>query len=81
MDKKEVNNQVLTIVQSIKNDKSIQEDSHLIHEGILSSLEILNLIGELESAFSVKIPIEEILPDNFDQVSSLGSMIARLIEN
>lgn len=78
MDKRETAEQVLAAIQSVKNDKSINADSHLIFDGILSSLEIIQLICELEKRFSVKIPIEEILPDNFDQVESLGAMIERL---
>lgn len=78
MDNKTIAGQILAIVCSIKNEKSISMESHLILDGILTSLEILQLISELENQFSIKIPIEEVLPDNFDQVSALASMIERL---
>ena len=78
MDRKEINERVLTIIQDITNDKSIDENSHLIFEGILSSLQIIELISELEKDFAIKIPLTEIVPDNFDQVGSLCDMIERI---
>lgn len=81
MEKKEFDGQLLEIVQKTKNDKSINMESHLIFDGILSSLEILQLISEIENTFSISIPITDILPENFDQISALGSMIERLKGN
>ena len=70
--------QILKIVRDIKLDKTINEDAHLVFESVLNSLEILQLISAMEGEFGVKIPVEEVLPENFDTVESLAKLIEKL---
>lgn len=70
--------QIIEVIREIKHDKSINEESHLIFDGILSSLEIVQFISELEEMSEIKIPIQEVLPDNFDTVDAIAKMIERL---
>ena len=70
--------QVLGIIRDVKSDNSINEDSHLVFDGILSSLDILQLIQTLQEKFGVTVPVEEVLPDNFDTVDGIVAMIERL---
>ena len=72
--------QILSVIREIKKDKSLGEDAHLVFDGILSSREIIQLIADMEEKFGVKIPVEEVLPDNFDTVEAISSMLARLKE-
>ena len=69
---------ILAMIQKIKNDESLDENVHLVFEGILNSLEILQLISELEENYDIKIPVEEVLPDNFDKVESISKMVKKL---
>ena len=73
-----VKEQILKIVRDIKLDKTINEDAHLVFESVLNSLEILQLISAMEGEFGVKIPVEEVLPENFDTVESLAKLIEKL---
>lgn len=70
--------QIINIIKVIKNGVEIGESDHFILGGILSSLELLQLIAELEEKYSVKIPVEEVLPENFDTVEGIEAMIGRL---
>lgn len=70
--------QVLGIIRDVKSDNSINEDSHLVFDGILSSLDILQLIQTMQETFGVTVPVEEVLPDNFDSVDGIVAMIERL---
>ena len=65
-------------IQDIKKDNTIGEDAHLVFEGIISSLEMLQLIVELEWQFGVKISIDAVLPDNFDTIDAIAKLIERL---
>ncbi len=59
-------------------DFTAQED--LIGEGILDSFDIVTLITEINDAFDVSIPAEEILPENFNSAEAIYALITRLDE-
>ncbi len=50
----------------------------LAHSGILDSLGIVMLIGELSDAFDIEIPPGEIVYENFDSVDGLAKMVEKL---
>ena len=49
-----------------------------IDDGILDSLDIVTLITDINDAFDVAIPPEEILPENFNSAKALWELIERL---
>ena len=52
----------------------------LIGDGVLDSLDIVTLITEINSAYDVSIPAEEILPENFRSAKAIYDLITRLDE-
>ena len=52
----------------------------LIDDGLLSSLDIIQLIGALNDEFDISIPATEIIPDNFTSVDAMAAMVKRLAE-
>ncbi|MGN0758767.1 MAG: acyl carrier protein, partial [Candidatus Ventricola sp.] len=50
----------------------------LIDDGLLSSLDIIQLIGALNDEFDISIPATEIIPDNFNSVDAMAAMVKRL---
>ena len=68
----------------------IREDIHpdvdyagctvLIDGHILSSLDIISLIAELEDEYDITIPTVEIVPANFNYAQKMMDMILRLQE-
>ena len=52
----------------------------LIDDGILSSLDIIQLIGALNDEFDLEIPAVEIKPANFNSITAMASMVQRLQE-
>ena len=57
-------------------DLSLPHD--LVGEGILDSIDIVTLIGEIDEGFGIRVPIEEITPENFSSVEAIYEMIERL---
>lgn len=53
----------------------------LIDDGLLSSLDIIQLIGALNDEFDISIPATEIIPDNFNSVDAMATMVKRLAED
>ena len=52
----------------------------LIDDGLLSSLDIIQLIGALNDEFDISIPATEIIPDTFNSVDAMAAMVKRLAE-
>lgn len=70
------------VVQKLARERgdteTITDEESLIERGIVDSLGIVQLVGHLEGTLALKIPDEEIVPENFDSVASIASYIARL---
>ena len=71
---------ILSILQDIADGVDFDTCRTLIDDGLLSSLDILQLIGALGDEFDVSIPAAEIVPDNFNSVDAIEALIRRLTE-
>ncbi len=75
----ETQNKILAILKDrhpeVEDFLSVKE---LVHQGILNSLDIVRLVGELSDTFDIQIPPSEINYDNFDTVEGLTKMVERL---
>ena len=72
--------QLLAILESLHPGMNIGENDDLIGSGLLDSLDIVTLITEINSAFDVNIPAEEILPENFCSEKAIYALIQHLDE-
>lgn len=71
---------ILEILDEIVEDVDFETCTTLIDDGLLSSLDIIQLIGALNDEFDISIPATEIIPDNFNSVAAMEAMVARLSE-
>ena len=60
-----------------KINRTVGVGDDLINSGIIDSLGILKLLAFLESSFSIHIADEELIPENFDSVASINSLIRK----
>lgn len=54
----------------------VTKDEALWSSGILDSITIVELAVEIENEFNIKIPIEDIIEDNFQTVQNLMNYIS-----
>ena len=71
---------LLDILNELHNDVDFSTAERLIDEGILDSLDIVTLITEINDAFEVSIPAEEIIPENFNSAKAIMDLINKLDE-
>lgn len=71
---------LLQILGEMHPDVDFTKEDDLIGNGVLDSLDIVTLITEINSAFDVSIPAEEILPENFCSASAIMALIEKLDE-
>lgn len=66
------------ILKSIKGDYFDIEDN-LLSDGYISSLELIQLIANIEREMSIRIPIGELVPEELDSIDGLSDMIERYL--
>ena len=72
--------QIIEILEDIQPEADYETCQTLIDDHILTSLDVLSLVAELEDEFDVTIPTVEIIPSNFDSVDAIAAMVERLQE-
>lgn len=69
---------LLEILEDIKPGVDFKSSENLIDNGILSSLDIITLVAELDDEFDIDISVIDIVPDNFNSVAAMEKMILKL---
>jgi acyl carrier protein len=72
---------LLEILEDIHPDVDFKNTTGLIDDGILDSFDIIRIVADVDEAFDVAIPPEEIIPDNFNSAKSLYELIEDLLGN
>ena len=73
-------NEIIDILTELHDDVDFTTETGLVENGILNSLDIVDIISEIDDRFDVEIPAEEILPENFDSAEALWALVQRLDE-
>ena len=72
--------QLLNILKELHEEIDFEHTEGLVDDGILDSLDIVTLVTEIDASFDVRIPPEEIVPENFNSASALWALIQQLDE-
>lgn len=51
------------------------DEASFLNEGIVDSMNVLELVMFVEQNFGVKVDDQDIIPDNFDSVAKLASYV------
>ncbi len=73
-------NEIIEILTELHDDVDFTTETGLVENGILTSLDIVAIITEIDDRLDVQIPAEEILPENFDSAEALWALVQRLDE-
>lgn len=71
---------IIDILSELVEDVDFESCTTLIDDSILSSLDIIQLIGALNDEFDISIPATEIIPANFNSVDAMVAMVAKLAD-
>ena len=72
--------ELMNILQELHPDIDFETCDTLIDDQILDSIDIVSLVAEINDAFDVSIPPEELVPENFNSAQALWELIQRLDE-
>lgn len=65
----------LVEIDVIREDESLAETESLFERGLIDSLGITILITHLEKKFGIRVPQQDLLPDNFDSISAIAEYV------
>lgn len=69
---------LLEILKEIDPETDYEKEEALIDDGILASMEVLELVSTLEDEFDIEITPTDLVPANFNSMASMWKMIRRL---
>lgn len=69
---------LLEILKKVNSTVDFETQTALIDDEIIDSLELMELISEIEEEFNVEIEMEDIIPENFNTVAAIWELINRL---
>jgi acyl carrier protein len=69
---------LLSILSDLHPDVDFAANAALIDGGVLDSFDIVTIIADIDEAYGVSVPAEEITPPNFNSAQALFALILRL---
>ena len=69
------------LVQDVLYDRELKDlplEDNLLEKGLLDSLAILKVVTFCEEEFDVKIPDQDVLPDNMESVRAIAALVERV---
>ena len=70
--------ELIEILEEIRPDVDFENEENLITDGILDSIDVVSLVGEIDEAFDVQIHVEDLIPDNFNSVDAIIALIEKI---
>lgn len=73
---------ILEIVREISAGKSFDENTEdLIAAGVLDSISVLRLVGELEDEFDIEVSAGQVIKDNFKSIKAIAAFVEKAQED
>ncbi len=73
--------QVLAILKEVKPTKNLENVTDIVEGGYIDSFELMSLISNLSDVFGIEVSVDELTPENFNNVESIALMVDRLVAN
>ncbi|MGN0046681.1 MAG: phosphopantetheine-binding protein [Eggerthellaceae bacterium] len=67
---------ILEILQDIRSDIDFESETELVDGGLLTSLDIVAIVSELNDEFDVDISPDDLLPEKFNSVDAMVELIS-----
>ena len=67
--------QLLKILNETCPGIDFEKETALIDDGILESLDIVSIVGEIMDAFGVELNVDDLLPENFNSARAMMDLI------
>lgn len=72
-------NRLVNILHSLHPEVDMFREEGLMDKGILDSFDIITIVAEVDEAYAVTIPPEELTAENFNSAQALYALVLRLL--
>lgn len=69
---------LLNLLNECCPDVDFENETSLIDDGVLTSLDIVMIVGELNDVYDISITVDELEPENFNSASAIFALVERL---
>lgn len=66
---------LLALLTDIRPDVDFENETALIDDGLIESLDIVAIVTEIMAQFDVEINVDDLLPENFNSADDILAMI------
>lgn len=80
MQKEEIKESILEILQELHEDIDFETEEQLVDDKILDSFDLVTLVAELGEEFDIEITAKDFIEENFNSVNRLTNMVIRLMD-
>ncbi len=70
--------ELMEILEALRPDVDFENETALIDDEILSSMDVVAIVSEMVDAFDIMIGVEHLIPENFNSVDGMLDLIERL---
>lgn len=76
----EVKEQIIEALKAVRPDVDFEKETAKTGEGLLDSFEVIQFVSEIGERMKLDIPVEEIVPENFNSLEAMENLIQSLLE-
>ena len=73
--------EILEILTDLMPNVDFDNATSLADDGIIDSINVVNIVTELAIAFDVQVPFEALVNENFNSVDAIVNLVKSLQEN
>ena len=73
--------EILGILEGLHPEVDFDTCITLIDDKIIDSFDIVTLISDISEEFDITIPVEEIIPENFNSAKAIYALVERILED
>lgn len=70
-------NELIRILKRINAYIDWENENSIFTDGLIDSMELLEIITEIEEQFNINIDMEDISPENFDSAAAMMKLIEK----
>ena len=70
--------ELLRIMSEVRPDIDFENETHLIDNEMLDSLDIVAIVTDVNDEFDISINVNDLLPENFNSAKALYELITKL---
>ena len=69
---------LLQVLNDIRPDIDFEKAEKLIDSGVLDSFDVIQVVLELNEKFDIEIQVEDLQPENLNDIQAMMTLITRL---